>query len=432
MKMQVKQTVFLAVLSAIFSLDAMAQSVPVPAPSQTQPILITNATAHLGNGEVIENSYIAFDQGKITFVGNMAAGRGFPGHQIIDAAGKHLYPGFIAPDTELGLQEIEAVRATADARETGALNPNIRSIIAYNTDSEVTPTVRSMGVLMAEVTPSGGRIPGQSSIVQLDAWNWEDAAYSTDFAMHLVWPNASRFNWREGRTEKNEDFANELRDLEDFFKQAKAYGENPTPTEKNLRFEAMLGLFNGKKKLFVHTNSATGMQEAVLFAKRFLIKPTIVGGKDAWMITDFLKEHDVPVIFATTQQLPSREDDDIDQPFKTPALLQAAGVRWCFAHDGFWKQRNLAFQAGQAVGFGLAYEDAVQALTSSTAEILGIGKTAGTIEVGKDATLFISEGDALDMRTSKVTRAFIQGRDIDLDNKQEMLYRRFQRKYKSR
>jgi imidazolonepropionase-like amidohydrolase len=296
----------------------------------------------------------------------------------------------------------------------------------------VTPTVRSMGVLMAEVTPSGGRIPGQSSIVMLDAWNWQDAAYATDFAMHLVWPYAARRNWQEERTERNDEYGNQLRELDDFFKQAKAYGEGPTPNAKNLRFEAMQGLFDGTKKLFIHTNAALGMQEAVLFAERFQIKPTIVGAADAWLVTNFLKEHDVPVIFATTQQLPSREDDDIDQPFKTPAMLQAAGVRWCFAHDGFWKQRNLAFQAGQAVGFGLPYEAAVQALTGSTAEILGIGKTAGTIEVGKDATLFISEGDALDMRTNKVTRAFIQGRDINLDNKQEMLYRRFQMKYKSR
>ncbi len=430
--MKFKSILALAIIATAFSLNALAQSVPVPAPAQTQPILITNVTAHLGNGQVIENSYVAFDGGKITFVGNMAVGRSFPGHQVIDAAGKHLYPGFIAPDSELGLQEIEAVRATADANEIGFLNPNIRSIIAYNTDSEVTPTVRSMGVLMAEVTPSGGRIPGQSSIVQLDAWNWQDAAYSTDFAMHLNWPSSSRFNRQEGRLERDEEFANQLRELDDFFKQAKAYGENPSPNTKNLRFEAMQGLFDGSKKLFIHTNSAVGIQEAVLFAERFLLKPTIVGGTDAWMVTGFLKEHDVPVIFATTHQLPNREDQDIDQPFKTPAMLQAAGLRWCFAHDGFWKQRNLAFQAGQAVGFGLAYEDAVKALTGSTAEILGIGKTVGTIEVGKDATLFISEGDALDMRTNMVTRAFIQGRDINLDNKQEMLYRRFQMKYKSK
>lgn len=415
---------------------SLAQSVPVPAPVQTRPILLTNATAHLGNGQVIENSYIAFDKGKITFVGNMAAGQGFPGHQIIDAAGKHVYPGFIAPNSTLGLQEIEAARATLDYAEVGSLNPNVRSLIAYNTDSEVTPTVRSMGVLLAEITPKGGRISGSSSVVQLDAWNWEDAAYSTDFAIHLNWPSSMRFNFREGRMEKNEDFESELRDLEDFFRQSQAYHNTVSPQEPNLRLASMGGLFDGSKRLFVHANAAQSIQEAVLFAEKFTITPTIIGGDDAWMITEFLKEHKIPVIISTLHRLPSREDEDIDQPFKTPAMLQRAGILWCFSHagqfGGYMEQRNLAFQAGQAVGFGLGYEDAVKGLTSNTARILGIDKTVGTIEVGKDATLFISEGDALDMRTNKVTRAFIQGRDINLDNKQEMLYRRFQQKYKGK
>lgn len=434
--MKFKSSAALLVFSIILCLKATAQTVPVPAPVQTRPILITNATAHLGNGQVIENSYIAFEKGKITFVGNMAVGRGFPDHLVIDAAGKHVYPGFIAPNTTLGLQEIGAVRATLDYADVGEMNPNLRSIIAYNTDSEVTPTVRSMGVLMAEVTPKGGRISGSSSIVQLDAWNWEDAAYAADFAIHLNWPDGSRFNFREGRLEPNEDFQRDLRDLEDFFNQVKSYSAAPTPSVENLRFEAMQGLFDGSKKLFIHTNSAQGIQEAVLFAEKFTITPVIVGGNDAWMITRFLKDHNVPVIINTLHRLPAREDEDIDQPFKTPAMLQAAGVKWCFSHQGqfggFMEQRNLPFQAGQAVAFGLAYEDAVKGLTGTTAEIMGIAKTAGTIEVGKDATLFISEGDALDMRTNKITKAFIQGRDISLDNKQEMLYRRFQQKYKGR
>jgi imidazolonepropionase-like amidohydrolase len=434
--MKIRPTLALFAISFFATHFSLAQSVPVPAPAQAQPILITNATAHLGNGQVIENSYIAFDKGKITFVGNMAVGQGFPGHQIIDAAGKHVYPGFIAPNTTLGLQEIEAARATLDYAEVGSMNPNVRSLIAYNTDSEVTPTVRSMGVLLAEITPKSGRISGTSCIVQLDAWNWEDAAFATDFAIHLNWPASMRYNFREGRTEKNEDYDKDLRDLENFFQQSQAYHNIPSPAEPNLLLASMGGLFDGSKRLFVHTNSAQGIQEAVLFAEKFTITPTIVGGDDAWMVTDFLKQHKVPVILSTLHRLPSREDEDVDQPFKTPAALQKAGVEWCFSHagqfGGYMEQRNLPYQAGQAIAYGLSYEEAVKGLTGSTAKILGIDKTAGTLEVGKDATLFISDGDALDMRTNKVTRAFIQGRDINLDNKQEMLYRRFQQKYKGR
>ncbi|MEK7256232.1 MAG: amidohydrolase family protein, partial [Bacteroidota bacterium] len=353
-------------------------------------------------------------------------------HREIDATGKHLYPGFIAPNTDLGLQEIEAVRATRDNAETGSINPNVRSIIAYNTDSEVTPTVRSMGVLMAEIAPQGGRISGSSSVVQLDAWNWEDAAVGADIGIHLNWPSLSTFSFEEQRVTKNEEYEKQVQELKAFFTEAQAYRQKSPVESKNLRFEAMRGVLDGSKRLFIHANNVQAIQEAVLFAKQFQITPVLVGGNDAWRIADFLKQNQVAVILSSTQRTPSREDEDVDQPFKTPAQLQAAGVEWCFGHEGFWQQRNLAFQAGQAVAFGLAYEDAVKALTSNTAKILGIQKQAGTIETGKDATFFLSEGDALDMRTAKVTKAFIQGREINLDNKQEMLYRRFQQKYKGK
>jgi imidazolonepropionase-like amidohydrolase len=242
----------------------------------------------------------------------------------------------------------------------------------------------------------------------------------------------SRFNFQEQRMEKNENYDKQLRELEAFFKEAQAYQKNPKPETVNLRFEAMGGLFDGSRKLFIHANAIQALQEAVLFAEKFHLTPVIVGGRDSWMIADFLKQHNVPVILDSTQSLPSREDEDVDQPFKTPALLQQAGVLFCFGHEGFWQNRNLAFQAGQAVPFGLSYEDAVKGLTSNTAKILGIDKTVGTIEAGKDGTFFLSEGDALDMRTAKVAQAFIQGREINLDNKQEVLFRRFQQKYKQK
>lgn len=418
------------VMAAFCSVATLfSQYVPVPAPPQSEPILISGATIHIGNGEVIENGLVAFENGKITAVAASNVGRGFPNHRIIDASGKHVYPGFIATNTTLGLQEIGAVRATLDNRELGEFNPNIRSLIAYNTDSEITPTVRSMGVLMAEVAPEGGRISGTSSVVVLDAWNWEDAAYLPDFAIHMDWPSSSRFNFRERRMERNERYAEQVREVQDFFDQALAYSRQPNPERINLKFEAMRGLFDGSKKLFVHANTVEAIQEAVRFAGKYQITPTIVGGRDAWMITDFLVQHKVPVILDSTQRLPAREDEPVDQPFRAPAILHEAGVLFCQSHEGFWQYRNLAFQAGQAVAYGLPYEEAVKSLTLNAAKILGIDDRCGSIEVGKDATLFIAEGDALDMRTCKLTHAFIQGREINLDNKQEMLYRRFQQKY---
>lgn len=406
-----------------------------PAPAQSQPILITGAVAHLGNGQVIENSAIAFEDGKLTIVADARLIRidGSKNFKMIDAAGKHVYPGFIAPNTNLGLVEINAVRATKDNAEVGQMNPNVRSIIAYNTDSDVTPTVRSNGVLLAQITPESGVIPGSSSIVELDAWNWEDALYKADIGIHLNWPSMFSSS-RRGNNEvisKNEKYAEQVQEIAAFFDEAKAYVKKDVVEEKNLKFEAMRGLFDKSKKLFVQTNLAKTIMESVLFAKKYDVEIVIVGGRESWRILEFLNENDIPIIFHSTQSLPLREDEDVDQPFKTPAQLQEAGILFCFSHEGFDTQRNLPFQAGQAIGFGLNYETAIQSLTLNTAIILGIDQTVGSLENGKDATLFIAEGDIFDMRTSRVLQAFIRGKEIDLDNKQKALYRKYKEKYDS-
>lgn len=424
----------LAFLLLAFTLPAQP---PTPAPAQRGNVLILGATAHLGNGQVLPNSAIAFENGKLTLVADAATVRLDPSRfsKIFDASGKHVYPGFIATNSRLGLVEVEAVRATQDFSEIGAYNPNARSIIAYNTDSDIQPTVRSNGVLLAQVAPTGGVVSGTSSVVQLDAWNWEDAAVRTDDGVHLNWPSPQprrRFG-PPGRTPEQETenaYDKNVGEIRRFFAEAKAYCQNAAPETKNPRFEAMRGIFAGKQNLYIHTGNARTMQEAVLFAEQIGARPVLVGATDAWLITDFLREHGVPVILDKIQRLPARDDEDVDQPFKTPAALHAAGIPFVFAGEGAWQQRNLPFQAGQAIGHGLPYEAAVQALTLSPAAILGIGNTTGSLEVGKDATLFISEGDALDMRTNQVRAAFIQGREINLDNKQKVLQRRFEEKYK--
>lgn len=415
--------------SALLTSGLLAAQSPVPAKPQSQPICITGATAHIGNGQVIENSMIAFENGKITSVGALTPGADLSRYQVIDAKGKQVYPGFIATNTSLGLVEIESVRATRDQNETGAFNPSVRAIIAYNTDSEVIPTVRSQGILLAQVVPESGTISGASSVVKLDAWNWEDAAYATDNGIQLNWPNRISFRFFTGELVKNEGYEQQLQEINQFFDDAHAYVDLPAPKNKNLKLEAMRGLFNQTKTLFVNASSARDITQVVLLAKKHGIRLVVVGARDSWMVTDLLRENNVGVILVRTQSLPVRDDDDIDQPFKTPTMLQQAGVKFCLSNEGNWAQRNLGYQAGQAVGYGLAYEDAVSAVTLRTAEILGIADRTGSLEKGKDANLFISEGDALDMRTGIVTRAFIQGRDIDLDNKQKVLYRKFKEKY---
>lgn len=422
-----KQTIYILFLTLGASTLLLGQP-PIPAPAQDGPIAIVGGTAHLGNGEVIENALITFEDGKITRVDQATAKVDISDHRQVNAEGKHIYPGFIAPNTTLGIVEISAVRATRDIAEVGSLNPNARSIIAYNTDSHVTPTVRARGVLYAQIVPEGGRLSGQSSVVQLDAWNWEDAAVKTDDGHHLRWPRRRTYNWRQGKWSANKNYGKDVEAVEDFLLQAKAYCEADN-TKRNLRLASACGLFNGEQKLFVHANLAPDIQQAVLIAKTFGVDMVLVGGAESYLIADMLAEYEVPVIYGPTHDLPNTLDSDVDQTFKTPAALHEAGVEFCLSNEGFWQQRNLPFQAGSAVGYGLAYEAAVEALTLSTARILGIDELVGSLEEGKHASLIITSGDALDMRTNQVEHAFISGREISLDNKQDQLYRRFKTKY---
>lgn len=419
-----------------------AQATISPAKPQSKPVVITGATIHIGNGQVINNGYITFDKGKITGVGEGQAPN-INGYEVINGAGKQVYPGFICPMTTLGLIEIEeGAKGTVDNDETGELNPHVRSLIAFNTDSKVIPTVRSNGVLLAQPVPSGGVISGTSSVVTLDAWNWEDAAYKKDMALHLNWPSAAGGGGRRGGgggrpgapvaaggESPAERAQKAIDDLETLFTQAKAYAEMAKPDVTNIRLAAMKGLFDGSKKLFIIADNAKQIIQAVTFAKKFGITPVIVGGKESYMVTDVLRDNNVPVIIRETQALPEREEDDVYASYRLPFQLQQAGVMYGLTGIGFWRQRNLPFEAGEAVGYGLSKEQALSMITMNNAKILGIDKTTGTLEKGKDANLFISGGDALDMISIDVQTAFIQGRNINLDNLHKQLYRKFAGKY---
>lgn len=415
---------------------AFAQQ-PVPAKPQTKSILLMNGIAHIGNGKVLDNSVIGMKDGKIVMVADARVVRidVSKWDTVINIPGKHVYPGIIATNSTMGLQECESVRATRDQYEVGMYNPEVRSIIAYNTDSKIQPTVRTNGVLLAQITPRGGRISGTSSVVELDGWNWEDATYKMDDGVHVNWPSvvARNFDSPPFALEKSKTYETDLRDLENFFREAKAYAANSKPEEKNLRYEAMKGIFDGSKTLFLRADYVKEITEAVAFSKKMgITRMVIVGGRDSWQCTTVLKENNIAVMIGRPHDLPPSADADVDQPYKTPAMLQQAGVLFCIQNEGdqeTHQTRNLAFLAGTASAYGMTKEEALAAITSNPAKILGIDKTVGTLEEGKDATLFISTGDALDMRTNNVELAFIRGKNLQLTNEQMRLYETYKKKY---
>lgn len=427
----------LLAISVFCFLGATAQETVLPAKPQKGLIFIKNATIHVGNGKVIENGTIKIKDGKIEEVGaNVAIPAGDV--QVFDVKGKHVYPGLILPTSNLGLVGINSVRATQDVREIGDMNPNVRSLVAYNTDSKVINTLRSNGILLANVVPEGSFVAGTSSVVQLDAWNWQDAAYKSDAGLHVYMPtlmprpNFGRFGGgpQAPAADPVKEGLEKIEGLKTFFKQAKAYLGETKHEETNLKFEAVKGLFDKKQKLYVHANTAKQILVALDFVKEFGFDMVIVGGSDSWQFADLLKKNNVSVILQQPHSLPTGADDDVDQPYKTAAALQKAGVLFAISDDDAQTRgRNLAFNAGTAAAFGLSKEDALAAISLNAAKIMGMGDQTGSIEVGKDANIVVSEGDILDMRTSNVTDAFIQGRKIDLTDKHKLLNERYEQKY---
>jgi len=403
--------------------------------SAQKTTLIMGGIAHLGTGEKIENSLIVVRDGKFDLVADASVVRIDPSafDTIIRAYGKHIYPAFIAPNTTLGITEIDAVRASKDYNEVGSYNPNVRSQIAYNTDSKIIKTVRTNGVLITQSTPRGGVISGLSSVMYLDGWNWEDATLKADDGIHLNWP--SSFNtsgwWAEpGKTSKNKNYDDRVKEIKNYFEIAKSYSQDDS--KMDLELVSIKELFKGTRNLYIHANYAKDIRESVRFFKKIGINNiVIVGGRDALNAISILKENNISIILERVHSLPVNEDAAIDQFYKLPSQLSENNILFCLAYNGDMEAmgtRNLAFTAGTAVAYGLDMEKAIASISLNTAIILGIGKTTGSIEIGKNATFFISSGDALDMRTNNIELAFINGVPVDLNNHQKELFE----KYKNR
>ncbi|MDP4223743.1 MAG: amidohydrolase family protein [Bacteroidota bacterium] len=428
--------IFTLFVLAVLAVNLQAQS-PIVAPAQKKPVILSGGTIHTGTGEVIENGLIAFSVGKIIWVGKVTDSKiDQAGYEVINVSGKHLYPGLIFPNTTLGLNEIgSGVEVANDTREIGDMNPNVRAIVAYNTDSQVIPVIRSNGILLAQIVPVGTLLPGTSSVVQLDAWNWKDAAYRQDNGLMLGWPRKSAPAGRRGTMfvflpSGTNTYDKNVELLEKIFTDAVAYAAIEKPADINLRLEAMKGLFDGTKTLFVSAPEAKGIMESILFAKRFGVKKIVLVDADetAWAVKDFLKENNIPVLLDNPLSLPKYDYSDVKEPFRLPAMFLREGILVGLTYSS-QAYGNLPFAAGTAAAYGLTKEEALQTVTLNTAKILGIDDATGSLEAGKDANIVVSTGDLLDMRTNNVELAFICGRNINLDNKHKQLYRRFSAKY---
>lgn len=407
---------------------SMASHALTPAPNDDAPVekAYINATIHVGNGEVLENAQLSIAGGKIVRAGYYKSA--YTGNEI-DLKGAHIYPGFILTNTNLGLTEVDAVKATLDTLETGQLNPNVRSLVAYNTDSERIPAMRFNGILLAQTTPSGGLVSGTSSVVQLDAWNWEDAAVKADDGLHVNWPAewSNRFDWSTFSMQLKQDskYAEKVNQIKSLFEDA-----NATEGNDNLKLNAVKGVFQGNKKLYVHTNNPKAIIESINYFKGLGLEDLVlVTSQAAGAVIPFIKASGVSVIVTDVHSLPGRQDSSVNASFSLPTQLQQAGILTALSYPGSMSSRNLPFTAGTTIAFENPQEQALSMITLNPAKILGIDDRYGSLEIGKSATFFISEGDALDMRGNIISEAYIDGKPIELNTQQQELYQRYKTKY---
>jgi len=441
-----KTTKYLKPVASLFSLAAVlflnlsvqAQN-PAPAKPQSKPVVLTGGTIHLGNGKVIKNGVIAFDKGIITMVESwdqMGSVWGKGEIEVIDIKGKHIFPGIISMNTTVGIQEIASVRATLDYAEVGNINPHVRALVAYNTDSEVIPTLRNTGILLSQAVPQGGIISGSSSVFYSDGWNWEDAVLKKDDGIWITWPPflATSFNYEDfsvsvKRNEKRQEIIDLFRST---FADAKGYYETAKPATVNMRLEAMKDLFKGTANLYIRAEYAKDIIESVKFAQEFgLKKIVIVGGDQSNKVTGFLKDNNISVVLNPAHRLPNGTDEDVYLPYEMPGILHKAGVKVAITYaEEWWRTRNIAFLAGTSSGFSdVTPEEALQFITKNPAEIMGVDQYVGTLEKGKQASFVVTTGDMLDMRGNAVQMAFIKGGKVNLDDKQKRLYEKYKEKY---
>jgi len=418
------------------SIVSISGSDQVPAAKQDHPIVLIGGTIHTVSGEIISSGEILFVDGKITEVGATVSR---PANvEVIDISGKTVYPGFILSQSIIGLSEIGAVRATNDMSELGSINPNVRAKVAYNPDSEHIPVVRTNGMAMAHVVPTGGLLSGTSSVMMLDGWTWEDANLGGG-GVWMNWPNMTLrtrggfFGPPPSAEEQMKTMKSALESLDKTFDEAEAYAQavsaKSAGQKTDMRLASLVPIVEKKMPLYIQASHVSQIKAAVNWAARRGYRMVLVGARDSWMVIDLLKAKKIQVIVSTAQNLPSRRWMPHDEAYSLPGILAAAGITFSLAPGWHPQVRNLPFEAGTAVGFGLAHDRAIRALTLDAATILGVGDKVGSLEPGKDATLIVVDGDPLEIRSS-VERLFIQGRSVDLSNHHTMLNEKYKARYR--
>jgi imidazolonepropionase-like amidohydrolase len=414
----------------------------IPTGARAERFVLRGATVHTVSGDVLSPGEVLVDGSIISAVGSkIDAGTA----QVVELPkGSRIYPGLIAANTSLGLVEISAVRATRDAGEVGQYTPDVQSWIAVNPDSELIPVARANGITHAQPVPTGGVVCGQSGLIALAGWTTEQMTVKKPVGLHLTWPSMEldprpREEVRErSRWKSLEDQARDrrakIRELDEFFAEARAYAKGREAGADIVpAWEAMLPAIRGEIPVMVRADEIREIRAAIQWAQTNKYKAVIVGGRDAIKAADLLAGANVPVVFESIYAMPGDDAASYDVQFATPAALHKKGVKVILSEGGRFdatSARNLPYTAAQAVAFGLPPDEALKAITLYPAELFGVSDRLGSIATGKEASIIVTDGDILDIRTN-VKRMWIAGKEASLESRHTRLYDKYQRRPKS-
>ena len=404
---------------------------------------ISGARINTVSGSVIENGTVVIAAGKILSVGSAVP---VPAEaEVIDGTGLQVSPGFFDAMSQLGLTEIGSVNATNDITETGAYNPQVQAATAVHPASDHLPVARANGITHAVAAPgvssgggSGGPvIGGQASAFNLDGWTVEEMLIEPSVGMVVNWPSVRSRSfdtatfalrtrpYREARDQQarqTRELARWITDARDYRDARRRGGDR---VARNLKLEALAPYAAGEKPWLVRATTERDIRDAVaFFVDTHKQRIVLTGAADAWKVADLLAGKKVPVIVGPTQALPDSEDEPYDATMAMPGLLHEAGVTFALSTYSSSDVRNLPYEIGTAIGFGLPADAALRAITLAPAQILGLDGVVGSIEPGKLANLVVTRGDPLEIR-SDVTHVFVNGVPVALETRHTQLYTKY-------
>jgi imidazolonepropionase-like amidohydrolase len=417
--------VSLAVLVTAFFLAA----------ADNRTYVIQNARVYtMTSAGMLDRASVVVVDGKITQVGKSV--KVPAGAQVIKADGLEVYPGMINAWGNIGLTEVPAVEVMNDSTDLGAFKPQLLAFSAFHPASELIPVARVNGITAAVSAPSGGIIAGQASLLHLDGWTADEMAVLKSAGMVVTLPSTGggRGGRGGGTTPPGAQAADaaraqqqQINELSELLEKARHYAKareaNPA-TERDRQLDALVPVVKGQLTVFMQAQTARDIRNAVEFARKESLKFVIQGGREANKVADLLKKDNIRVILDSIVALPTRQDDPYDARFTLPKELSAAGVKFALTSPGAADVRNLPYEAGFAQAYGLSHEEALRAVTLYPAEILGVADRIGTIEPGKIADLVVTDGDLLEIKT-QVKNLFIAGRDVSLETKHTLLYKKY-------